>query len=159
MKIVSNISTKVMEFKNKYNNLKKPALAKMGLQLLDNIVNGSPYESAVPPKDMGVLRGSGSVFVGNELIGVSPLVNGEGTPNLNHSEANENVITIGFNTAYAAAQHENHAPFGKQWQDGRISEQSGDVSGKYLELHLYNDREAAELINVFGKELQEDLFK
>lgn len=119
---------------------------RMGLQLLNFVGNGSRNVTAVPPILDGILRGSGSVFVGGEFIGDTKDFTGNpmSTPNHSHS-APANVITIGYNTSYAAKQHEEHEgtynPDGGL-KDGPVSEKSGDVSGKFLEAHLLGDKEA-----------------
>ena len=61
------------------------------------------------PLDEGTLRGSGSVFVNNTIIGTSHHASGKGTPTRDHNEPlNPTEITgvIGFNTVYAARVHE-----------------------------------------------------
>ena len=66
----------------------------------------------IPPKvphDTGTLRGSGSAFVQNKLVGVSQ-VGGGGTPATSHTEpikGDEIVGVVGFNTPYAEFVH-NH---------------------------------------------------
>lgn len=119
-------------------------LAALGLQLINNVVNGSPAEPVVPPVLTGLLRSSGSVFVGNKLIGTTP---GQGTPSLTNS-APKNVVTVGFNTDYAAKMHEKLAPAGPL-QPGPFSTQSGDVGGKFIEKHLAAD--ADEIFGLYAK--------
>jgi hypothetical protein len=121
--------------------------AAVGLQLLNFVVNGSPKNTIVPPLDTGLLRGSGSVFIGSTFLGFSPKVNGEGTPNTSHSEK-EGVITVGFNTSYAARQHENLSPAG-DFYPGKKSIISGDVAGKFLESHLKTDGQ--ELMRLYAR--------
>jgi len=120
------------------------AAAAVGLQLINNIVNGSPKETVTPPILTGHLRASGSVFVGSQLVGDTrsqPASGNPGTPNLSHSD-NENTITVGFDTPYAAWLHEN------TWTPGPVSRQSGDVGNKYIEKHLQKDGE--ELIKLYA---------
>ena len=107
------------------------AKKKLGLQLLNYTVNGSPREPVVWPIKYGVLRGSGSVFVGNEFVGDSK-EGGEGTPNKSYS-ASFDTVTVGFNTAYAKRIHET------DWKPGLVSERSGDVGNKVVEKHLQAD--------------------
>lgn len=115
-----------------HNRVHKKAAGAMGLQLLNNIVNGSPQESVVPPKKTGHLRASGSAFVGSELVGDTRNQGGDGSPNLSHSDK-ENIITVGFDTPYAARMHE------ETWTPGPVSEQSGNVGNKFIEKHLQKD--------------------
>ena len=123
------------------------AKTEVALSLLKFVLAGSSKEAVVPPIMFGVLRGSGSVFVGNKLIGDSKAFGRDGRPNTSYS-AKPNQITIGFNTAYAARMHEHLAPYGspdrivgKVLQPGPTSQQSGDTGGKYLERHLQADGE------------------
>lgn len=110
------------------------ARKKVGLQLLNWTLEGSSNESVVPPILDGILRGSGSVFVGSKVVGDSKSDYPQGTPNKSYT-AHRDVITIGFNTAYAAKLHE------KEWQPGPVSLQSGDTGNKYIERHLKADGE------------------
>lgn len=104
---------------------------KVGLQALNWIVNGSPKESVVPPILTGLLRGSGSIFVGSKYVGT--IGGKKGKPNKSHTEK-EGVITVGFDTAYAARMHEG------VWNPGPVSKQSGDVGNKFIEKHLKADK-------------------
>jgi hypothetical protein len=117
---------------------KRPmVLGKVGLQLINWVVNGSPRSSITPPVLTGALRGSGSVFIGDKFVGGTDFypVTGDGVRTINRSHSGkENEVTIGFNTAYAAKWHEN--PF----TPGKFSQQSGDVGNKYVEVHLKADR-------------------
>jgi len=107
------------------------ALPKIGLQLINWIVNGSPNESVTPPILDGTLRGSGSVIVGNKFIGSTQKA--KGTP-AKSGNFGSTVVGIVFNTAYAARWHET--PF----KPGPISQQAGNVGYKYIEKHIKNDR-------------------
>jgi hypothetical protein len=118
------------ELKKKFPELKKQALMKGGLQLINWIVNGSPKNSRVPPIKTGQLRAAGSVFVGKELVDTTGK-----WANTSYNEK-EDVTTIGFNTAYAAKLHET------EWEPGPRSLQSGDVGNKYIESHLKSDAKA-----------------
>jgi hypothetical protein len=126
---------KVDKYFLKWNEEDKKARAKLGLQVLTWIVNGSPNSSRVPPVLTGMLRGSGSVFVGSKFVGATPKFKGEGEPNKSHSEV-EGVITVGFNTPYAARWHE------QQFTPGEVSAREGDVGYKYIEEHLKADAKA-----------------
>lgn len=108
------------------------AKAKVGLQLLNWTLNGSSRESVVPPIKDGILRGSGSVFVGSELVGDSKSGYPNGTPNASYT-GHKDIITIGFNTSYAEKMHET------SWNPGPVSMQSGDTGNKFIEKHLRAD--------------------
>lgn len=118
-----------------------------GLQLLNNTINGSPAESTVPPILTGLLRGSGSVFLGSKVVGFAPKVKGQGNPATQHSEK-KGVVTVGFNTAYAHRMHEY--PF----RPGPISEQSGDVGHGFLIKHLVNDKD--ELMELYSSYIRKN---
>lgn len=122
------------------------AKAKVGLQLLNWTLEGSNNESVVPPIKDGILRGSGSVFVGSDLIGDSKTQYPEGTPNKSYS-GHKDIITIGFNTSYAERMHET------EWTPGPVSEQSGDTGNKFIEKHLRADgRNLLKLYATFFKQ-------
>lgn len=120
------------------NGADKAAKTKVGLQLLNWVVNGSPKEPVVPPIYWGVLRSSGSAFVGSEFVGGTnflPVIS-PGQVVLNKIlREKPNTITIGFNTAYATRMHETN------WMPGERSLQSGDVGNKFVEKHLKSDKE------------------
>jgi len=126
----------------------------VGLQLLNFVVNGSSQEKVVPPIMWGILRGSGSAFVDNKLVGDTKSSNPDGTPNTEYTSP-EGGVSIGFNTAYAARWHE------KQFTPGGVvpSKQAqanpamlADVGNKYVEKHLKADREV--LLGLYA-----DIFK
>jgi hypothetical protein len=122
----------------------------MGIQLINNIMNGSPKESVVPPVKSGELRGSGSVFVGSKLVHSVEKVKGKGNPNTSHT-AKINTVTVGINTSYAAILHEK--PFSEtkmkgSWSPGPVSKKSGDVGNKFVEKHLKADKE--ELMQLYA---------
>ncbi len=137
-------------FKYKDPVSREKGMFAMGLQLLNNVVNGSPNEGSRPPILTGRLRGSGSVFVGNKKIGDS-LFGADGTPSSSSGEKNPNIITIGFNTKYAARMHEHLSPYGtpdpKTGKTFTARRDSGTVTGKFLERHLKSDKE--ELLYLF----------
>jgi hypothetical protein len=102
---------------------------KVGLQAINWVVSGSPNSSKTPPVLTGLLRGSGSAFVGSKFVGATPKFNGEGNPNKSFSEQ-KGIITVGFNTPYAHRWHEN------KFIPGPVSQRGpGDVGDKYLEDH------------------------
>lgn len=109
-----------------------------GLQLLNNVVNGSPQEPTVPPILHGFLRASGSVFFESELLGTASKYgysnkSADVKPNESYN-GKKNEVTIGFNAPYATKMHET------SWTPGPTSAQSGDVGNKFLEKHLKKDR-------------------
>ena len=125
------------------------AKTQVAKQLLNWSNQGSANDSVVPPIDTGNLRGSASVFIGSVLVQNTRGEYGEGTPLLTHSDTN-NVITIIYNTAYAAWLHEN--PMGEVWQPGPKSVLSGDVGDKWLERHLKAD--GASLLEMYASLLK-----
>lgn len=149
LKITNTLSKGLKVFNSKSKKVSKIGMKKMGVQLLNNVVNGSPRQSVVPPIDSGLLRGSGSVFLQSELVKTAPKFNGQGAPNKSFS-GKENEVTVGFDTSYAAKMHE------RSWSAGRKSAQSGDVGNKFIEKHLRDD--GNELFRLYGKILQRELF-
>ena len=122
--------------KNKIAN--EAGLMALGLQLLNNVVNGSPNESTVPPIFQGYLRGSGSVFLEKKLLATSAKYGytartADVRPNESYA-GRKNQVTIGFNAPYATKMHET------EWEPGPVSKQSGDVGNKFLEKHLKKDK-------------------
>lgn len=109
-----------------------------GLQLLNNIINGSPASAAVPPKLTGHLRGSGSVFVGGKFVGDSQGEEPAGTPNKSFSGAKSTTITVGLDTPYAAKMNEN---IGVKLKLGPVSQQSGNVEAHFMQKHIEGDAE------------------
>jgi hypothetical protein len=84
--------------------LVEKGMGKAALQLLNDCVMEVP---TVPIKE-GWLRGSGSVFVQNKLIGESSFGK-PGRANMEYSESigeHQFVGLVGFNTSYAARLHE-----------------------------------------------------
>jgi hypothetical protein len=148
---------------NKYFRMTKPggsvdikAKTKMGLQLLNNIINGSTRESVVPPVLTGLLRGSGSVFVGSKLVHTSAKVKGKGNPNTSH-RAPISTVTIGLNASYTAELHEKPFSETKQkgaWSPGPVSRQSGDVGNKFVEKHLKAD--AKEIVELYASTVKKE---
>lgn len=141
--IEEDITERLNKFFKKIDiKAREKGLMALGLQLLNNTVNGSPRENARPPIMTGRLRGSGSVFVGSKKIGDS-LFAGGGSPSQSSGENNPNVVTIGFNTEYAARMHEHLEPYGtpdpKIGKTFKAHRDAGAVSGKFLERHLKSD--------------------
>jgi len=117
------------------------AKIKVAIQMLNWSLNGSSKEAAVPPIKDGILRGSGSVFVERKFIADTSGEYPGGTPNKSYNGKRGQII-IGYNVSYAAKQHQNLPPFG-DFKLGPVSEQSGDVSGGWLTLHLMHDCKSA----------------
>lgn len=113
------------------------ALAEAGGQVLNDAVMQVPSV----PLDEGTLRGSGSVFVQNRLTETSESLGSNGTPCRDHVEAigrNEFVAVIGFNTPYAAYQHEGVRADGSH----PVVNYSEPGSGpKFLEAKLIDQKE------------------
>ena len=129
------------------------AKAIVGLQLLNNVVNGSEFASVVPPIDTGHLRGSGSVFVGGKFIGDSQGDYPAGEPNRNYSDKDE-VITIGFDTPYATRMHEG------EWTpryNNANPDKSANVGNKFLERHL--DAEKNQLAELYAEIVNKETSK
>ena len=144
--IKNDLNDRLHVFKIKSKIGFKKAWGAVGLQLLNNTVNGSPAEPVVPPIMHGYLRGSGSVFIGSELLATSDKFgetnhSGDAKPNTSYS-GKDMELTIGFNAPYAARMHEG------EWKPGPVSQQSGDVGNKFLEKHLKNDRQ--ELMQLYA---------
>lgn len=114
----------------------------VGLALLNLSVNSPP----APPIDMGILRGSGSVFTGNTLIGDTKGLYSNGKPNREY-QGKPNEITIGYNTAYAARMHETN------WKPGTQSKAAGNVGNKWLKKHL--EKDGKNLLALYAKKLKE----
>lgn len=113
----------------------------VGLQLLNFTVNGSSGETVVPPIRWGVLRGSGSAFVDNVMIGDTKGTYPDGTPNKEY-RSHKGGLSVGFNTAYAARMHETKwVPGGKvpSKQSTRNPGILANVGNKFLEKHLKAD--------------------
>lgn len=117
----------------------------VGLTLLNWIGNGSKRLALTPPIKDGILRGSGSIFVDSRFYGDSKqaaLASQKGTPAQTYS-GKPNVVTVGYNTAYAARMHET------DWSPGETSLKSGNVGNKFIEKHLLADRK--DLTAVYAK--------
>lgn len=145
---------------NKRNDKKTAdfrARQKVGLALLNFVLNGSSQEKVVPPIRWGVLRGSGSVFVDDVLVGDTKGNYPDGTPNTSY-QTKPHQVTIGFNTAYAARLHET------KWVPGGVvpSKQAvknpgmlTDVGNKFVEKHIVADREV--LLKLYAEVMKKEL--
>jgi len=130
------------------------ALAAGGLQLLNNIVNGSPAAAAIPPKLTGHLRGSGSVFVGSKFIGDSSMFEAGGKPNKKLYRKDPKEINVGFDTPYAAKMNEE---IGVTLKLGPVSLQSGNVEAHFMQKHITGD--SGEIIRLVADITKKDTGK
>ncbi len=125
--------------------------AKVGvIQFLNWANNGSVKESRKPPIRWGVLRGSSSGFVGNDLVGIYKQMIKAGapespTPAETYSQR-DLVLTWVWNTEYATRMHET------RWKPGKFSKQDGNAGNKWVEKHLRADKD--DLIDVIGLEFK-----
>jgi len=104
--------------------------------------NGSSNESTKPPIDTGNLRGSASIFVGPVCIQDTRGQEGVGTPATVGGESSMDVITIVYNTAYAARLHESEwIPGGAIPTKAVINNPAkvANVGNKWIEKHLKAD--------------------
>jgi hypothetical protein len=108
-----------------YNTQHQKALEKLAYVILSDILTKAPR----PPILTSALWGSGSVFVGRKPVAFGRAITGAtvGTPNMDLSEDDENMVTVGFNVAYAERMHEN------EYHWGRRSIQAGGVGSKFIE--------------------------
>lgn len=123
-------------------------LGKAAMQLMADAIlelPGTPMGAKPVDQHPGMLRDSASVFVQNRLIQVSEGFETPGTPALDHQEeipADQIVAVVGFNTPYAAYQHEGG--------DGIRVVRNYTTPGtgkKFLELKLQqNDQLYAEIV-------------
>ena len=125
--------------------------AKIGaIQFLNWCNNGSMKESRKPPIRWGVLRGSSSAFVGNDLVVIydqviKPGAPEEPTPAETYS-GKDMVLTWAWNVDYATKMHET------KWNPGEFSKQDGNTGNKWVEKHLRADKD--DLIAVIGIEFK-----
>ena len=90
-------------------------LGRGGAQLLNDAVQEIP----TVPLESGYLRGSGSVFVNGKLVTTSPQGVAGGSPAISDDDPArgraEVICRVGFNTVYAAVQHEG------RWETGPLA--------------------------------------
>lgn len=118
----------------------KHAMEKGVIQFLTWANTGSAKESRKPPIRWGVLRGSSSGFVGNELVttykqNIKPGAGEIPTPAESY-DGKDLVATWAWNTDYATKMHETN------YKGGTFTQQDGDAGNKWLERHLKKDKEA-----------------
>jgi hypothetical protein len=111
MKISASINRKTLNLElasKKVIEANRKGMGQAGLRMIRDFVIDTP----TPPVRTGFLRGSGSTFIGSNLVGTSKDLgfNG-GEPNTQYN-APDDTITVGFNARYAAAQDQNLAPEG-----------------------------------------------
>ena len=112
-----------------------PAELEKGMgRAVSQLLNDSVMQAPTVPLKEGTLRGSGSVFVQNKLVQVSPFHKSKGKPAREDARKigqTETLGVVGFNTPYAARLHEGVG----------IEHWSEPGSGKkYLETKLANNR-------------------
>lgn len=110
----------------------RKGLARAGMLCLRDAVMDAP----MVPLDEGTLKGSGSVFVGNDLVGTSEQFasgnpQAKPTPATEYAEqlaADQLKATVGFNTPYAARLHEGvefefqHSGHGAKYLESKLAE-------------------------------------
>lgn len=121
------------------------------------LLNDATMEIPATPLEEGTLRGSGSAFVNNKLVAVNPPQGGNPTPATEDNEpvpADMFVGVVGFNTPYAAYQHEGER------KDGTHKVQNYTDSGagaKFLEKKLVEEFDEYQAI--VGRDIQEVIGK
>lgn len=110
------------------------AMEKGAIQFLAWANDGSPLEPRRPPIRWGVLRGSGSAFVGSKLVATTP-ASGDATPLGTYNDVPTTISWI-WNTPYAARMHEHTGDWGK------FTKADAQAGNKWLEKHLQADKEA-----------------
>lgn len=110
------------------------------------IMRDAVMEEPKVPLDLSSLRGSGSTFVGAQLVGTSESfaeAQAEPTPNKEfsaHTANGEVVTTVGFNTPYAANLHEHpEYDFGVTRENQGLPRPVG-TGAKFLESKLLRFR-------------------
>jgi hypothetical protein len=151
----------VQQKEKEINNM---ACKKVGIQLLNFTAQGSFNDPTMPPIMTGYLRGSGSVFVNNELVGTSPKPYGKGDPlrsfSVGVSNKDQTVISIIYNTEYAARWHENKfVPGGKRPSKAARNNPSiiKNVGNKWIERHLKAD--SKHLMELYGDMIKKEFDK
>jgi hypothetical protein len=137
---MSDLFDGLRRYEEEFNKRAQRGLAKAGMRCLRDCVMDMP----TAPVDEGTLRGSGFVFVGNRLIGTSKDQAGpkaKPTPATELSDViihNNLTATIGFNTPYAAYQHEGHRADGSH----PVTQYKEPSAGpKFLENKLNGNRD------------------
>lgn len=126
-------------FRDDFEGRARRGLAQAGMALLQDCVMDMP----AVPLDEGTLRGSGSVHVSGEFKFDSSAMASAGNPTPNRSPipnrdtANLIESTVGFNTPYAAYQHEGERADGTH----KVENYSHSGTGaKFLEQKMSTKR-------------------
>lgn len=121
-------------------------------QAASALLNDTIMEMPAAPLEEGTLRGCGSTFVQNKLVATAPNAGGSPTPaSVGDESLTPDVITavVGFNSPYAAYQHEG------QRKDGTRVVKNYSHSGtgkKFLEKKLFDNE--ADYIGVVAAEVK-----
>jgi hypothetical protein len=126
----SDLARGLAAFQAKLDRHVERGLARAGSLLLRDCI----METNKVPLDEGTLTGSGSVFVGNRHTESAAPVGGTPQPATSFSppgfSAGQKVVTVGFNTPYAARLHEG--------VDFEFNEGDQGRGAKFLEMKLVN---------------------
>ncbi len=129
------------------------AFERPAIQMLTWMNTGSPREGRTPPIKTGVLRGSGSAFVGGKLVKTTPSSGAAGTPARGSEAREKDTVHWVYNTDYAAQMHERGD--GARW--GKFTMQAKDAGNKWMEKHVIADRAA--FAKFFALEFNKELNK
>jgi hypothetical protein len=164
MVVVNTIKKQIPLCQIREKEINIMACKKVGVQLLNFCSQGSPNDPTMPPIESGYLRGSGSVFVGSELVGTSPKPYGKGDPlrsfSIGQSKEGQTIISIIYNTEYAARLHET------KWKPGGVIPSKAarnnpsiirNVGNKWIERHLKAD--AKDLMWLYGEMIKKEFLK
>ena len=130
----------------------KMALGRVGLAILEDTVQQEPK----PPFETGFLRGAQFMHVMGQSKPVPDAIQ-SGAPAKVDIQAGTFEVSVGLNTPYAMAQHENLKDAGS-WEPGTVSKRGtpkdpSGIGGKFLESKLarYKDEYANVFANTFAK--------
>jgi len=127
------------------------AVARAGLRLMNDAI----MEINTVPLDEGTLRGSASLHVNGKLASTSPNIGGQPTPNTDSIPGPPNGVAeavIGFNTPYAAYQHEGARADGTHIVRNYTEPSSGP---KFLESKRIRNRER--YLKIMSREFQKEI--
>lgn len=117
------------------------------------LLNDTIMEMPAVPLEEGTLRGSGSVFVQNELTQTAPNTGGTPTPaTIGDETLTPDVVTavVGFNTPYAAYQHEGVRADGTHVV---VNYTHSGTGKKFLEKKLFDNEN--DYVAIVAKEVKE----
>ncbi len=142
------VASRLLELNKISEKAFETAMARGAIQLLTWMNTGSAKEPKKPPIRKGILRGSGSTFVGSKFIGSTPTHGAKGTTPLKNYSGKPEVITVVYNTEYATRMHE--------WKGGwgEFTLQDGDAGNKWIESHLQHDKD--DLMKMIGIEFAKE---